>query len=434
MEKIIHEDLSINNEYLALLSQQCEEYDRVILFIKEIVDYSEKKLELSENCRHLLTMAFRILIKKKIKIFRQLEGKIDQEDFIINPHPRISQSEMGKDFMFKKDDDIENDEEKKENCSSNMDNNENETKIDDKNKNESIIKKCILIEHQKKVADEIVRLCENGCEIACSIIENKMTMDSKKGPEALYLYCFLIDLKRYILKYNKEISNDKIKKLRGDLVNIIKESKHIICIHLKDGSSLNLKPYDKSVLSFYVQYTVYLTELIESEDYKEFTSRLTHLEEILKEIDKKFMISVSSTLDNEMKDQKLNTTNELDHLNKLLNTTYIFKSSQLAKSKALKICKEAYEKAENEISLYDIDDLIVEMANPLIKVLKDNSLVMEKEIKEFELKEEERKNKVIENLNINHKKQEEEEEEEEEKKILHEANSTSKSTNLIDFK
>ena len=74
------------------------------------------------------------------------------------------------------------------------------------------------------------------------------------------------------------------------------------------------------------------------------------------------------------------------------------------------------------------------MANPLIKVLKDNSLVMEKEIKEFELKEEERKNKVIENLNINHKKQEEEEEEEEEKKILHEANSTSKSTNLIDFK
>ena len=102
MEKIIHEDLSINNEYLALLSQQCEEYDQVVVYIKKIVDYSEKKLELSENCRHLLTMAFRILIKKKIKIFRQLEGKIDQEDFIINPHPRISQSEMGKDFMFKK--------------------------------------------------------------------------------------------------------------------------------------------------------------------------------------------------------------------------------------------------------------------------------------------------------------------------------------------
>ena len=42
MEKIIHEDLSINNEYLALLSQQCEEYDQVVVYIKKIVDYSEK--------------------------------------------------------------------------------------------------------------------------------------------------------------------------------------------------------------------------------------------------------------------------------------------------------------------------------------------------------------------------------------------------------
>ena len=82
-DKGISESGIVTNEYLALFSEQCQDYDQVIHYIEEIVKETKNKSELSETSSHLLTLAYRTIFRKKIREYRLLEQKIVEENIAL---------------------------------------------------------------------------------------------------------------------------------------------------------------------------------------------------------------------------------------------------------------------------------------------------------------------------------------------------------------
>ena len=200
----------------------------------------------------------------------------------------------------------------------------------------------ILKKYQDIIAQEIKDLCDKAIKTVTTIVEHKISDENKNGSEGLYFYTFLIDINRHLICYDKVLKYDERIEKRKKILNFICSGKKNISSNESLSSGL-LKSYDKAVLSFYVQYSLYLMESCQSKDLQDF-----------------------------LVDQK-----------KELKSPFEFHNLAEARESALKISKEAYERAEKDISLYDIEDHVLEIANPLIEVLKANCLIWEKEIKEI---------------------------------------------------